>query len=255
MLDNEELVMDAEVPDEYSEGSGNPDEDWDGGNDDDEDDTSKGVSQVKGGIEPGSAKFFGWHKEYMQCLTNIIGVTTAQGINILETQGIDFEALKLLIDSNVKTLFDDKALKGVPLIKRMRFVALRNWAYSTLHARPDLFDQTKVATVMARIAASSKKAPPSIKPTEPPTFSAERKDWPKWKKMSIFTSTLLGGLSAVAGTTTTSSPTIGPAFIDEEQEASHKPSMLQDTLSQSELPYTGGFNIICSCWFPPIKFS
>jgi hypothetical protein len=59
MLDNEELVMDAEVPDEYSEGSGNPDEDWDGGNDNDEDDTSKGVSRVKGGIEPGSAKFFG----------------------------------------------------------------------------------------------------------------------------------------------------------------------------------------------------
>ena len=118
----------------------------------------------------------------MQCLTKIIGVTTAQGIDILETQGIDFEALKLLTDSNVKTLFDDKALKGVPLIKRMRFVALRDWAYSTLHASPDLFDRTKMATVMARIAASSKKAPPSIKPTEPPTFSAERKDWPKWKR-------------------------------------------------------------------------
>jgi hypothetical protein len=69
----------------------------------------------------------------------------------------------------------------VPLIKRMRFVALRDWAYSTLHASPDLFDRTKMATVMARIAASSKKAPPSIKPTEPPTFSAERKDWPKWR--------------------------------------------------------------------------
>jgi len=39
-----------------------------------------------------------------------------------------------------------------------------------------------MATVMARIAASSKKAPPTIKPTEPPTFSAERKYWPKWKR-------------------------------------------------------------------------
>jgi hypothetical protein len=42
-------------PDEYSEGSGNLDQDWDGGNNDNEDDTSKGVSQVKGGIRPGSA--------------------------------------------------------------------------------------------------------------------------------------------------------------------------------------------------------
>jgi hypothetical protein len=71
------------------------------------------------------------------------------------SQGIDFEALKLLTDSNIKSLFDDKALKGVPLIKRMRFVALRDWAYSTLHASPDLFDRTKMATVMARIAGPS----------------------------------------------------------------------------------------------------
>ena len=174
--------MDADAPDESSEGSGNPDQDWDGGDDDDDDDASKGVLQVNGSIKPGSAKFFGRHKEYMQCLTQIIGLTTAQGVDVLESQGIDFEALKLLTDSNIKSLFDDKALKGVPLIKRMRFVALRDWAYSTLHASPDLFDRTKMATVMVRIAASSKKAPPAIKPTEPPTFSTERKDWPKWKR-------------------------------------------------------------------------
>jgi hypothetical protein len=68
----------------------------------------------------------------------------------------------------------------MPLIKRMRFVALCNWADSTLHAGPDLFDQPKMTTVMDRIAASSKKALVVIKPTEPPTFSTERKDWPKW---------------------------------------------------------------------------
>ena len=51
MSDDEEAVMDAEVPDEYSEGSGNPDEDWDGCDDEEEDDTSKGVSQVEGGVE------------------------------------------------------------------------------------------------------------------------------------------------------------------------------------------------------------
>ena len=39
-----------------------------------------------------------------------------------------------------------------------------------------------MATVMVRIAASSKKAPPAIIPTERPTFSAEHKDWPKWKR-------------------------------------------------------------------------
>ena len=35
---------------------------------------------------------------------------------------------------------------------------------------------------MARIAAGLKKAPPTIKLTEPPTFSAEHKDWLKWER-------------------------------------------------------------------------
>ena len=111
MSDNEDLVMDADAPDESSEGSGNPDQDWDGGDDDDDDDASKGVLQVNGSIKPGSAKFFGRHKEYMQCLTQIIGLTTAQGVDVLESQGIDFEALKLLTDSNIKSLFDDRRAK------------------------------------------------------------------------------------------------------------------------------------------------
>ena len=104
--------MDADAPDESSEGSGNPDQDWDGGDNDDEDDASKGVSQVGGSTKPGSAKFFGRHKVYMQCLTQIIGLTTTQDVDVLESQGI---TLKLLTDSNITSLFDDKALKGVPL--------------------------------------------------------------------------------------------------------------------------------------------
>jgi len=137
MLDDK-LVASTGDPDEYSEGSSNPDDDWDGVDAVDED-GSKVVLPMNNSIEPGSASFFGHHKEYMQwCLTILIGLTTAQGIKILETQGIDFDALMLLTDSNVKTLFDDKGLKGVPLIKRMWFVALRNWAYCTLHASPDL---------------------------------------------------------------------------------------------------------------------
>ena len=73
------MVTSAGDPDEYSEGSGNPDEDWDGVDavDEDEDD-SKVVLPMNDGIEPGSARFFGRHKEYMQCLTMIIGLTTAQ---------------------------------------------------------------------------------------------------------------------------------------------------------------------------------
>jgi hypothetical protein len=56
------------------------------------------------GIEPGSAKFFGRHKEYMQCASYKDYWFGDQGITILETQGIDFDALMLLTDSNVKTL-------------------------------------------------------------------------------------------------------------------------------------------------------
>ena len=55
------------------------------------------------------ARFFGRHKEYMQCLTRIIGLNNCllrAAIEILETQGIDFDALMLLTDSkNVKTPF------------------------------------------------------------------------------------------------------------------------------------------------------
>ena len=115
MSDEEDLVMDADAPDESSEGSGNPDQDWDGGDDDDDDDdASKGVLQVNGSIKPGSAKFFGRHKEYMQCLTQIIGLTTAQGVDVLESQGIDFEALKLLTDSNIKSLLMTRRSKECP---------------------------------------------------------------------------------------------------------------------------------------------
>ena len=45
------------------------------------------VLPMNDSIEPGSARFFGRHKEYMQCLTRIIGLTAAQVIEILETQG------------------------------------------------------------------------------------------------------------------------------------------------------------------------
>jgi hypothetical protein len=109
MSDGEDLVMDADAPDESSEGSGNPDQDWDGGDDDDDDDASKGVLQVDGSIKPSSAKFFGQHKEYMQCLTQIIGLVTTQGVDVLESQGIDFEALKLLTDSNIKSSYNNVA--------------------------------------------------------------------------------------------------------------------------------------------------
>ena len=83
-MSDDELVASAGDPDEYSEGSGNPDEDWDGVDAVDEDD-SKVVLPMNDGIEPGSARFFGRHKEYMQCLTRIIGLTTAQGVEILCT--------------------------------------------------------------------------------------------------------------------------------------------------------------------------
>jgi hypothetical protein len=72
-MSDDELVASAGDPDEYSEGSGNPDEDWDGVDAVDEDD-SKVVLPMNDGIEPGSARFFGRHKEYMQCLTRIIGL-------------------------------------------------------------------------------------------------------------------------------------------------------------------------------------